>query len=228
LGGALSITELLNSSGGQPANSACFLSPLGRGGSDLSRDHNPSPHPSPYGRGSRPNSPLERGPPSEGNVDHCWYYAIVRASSLYAIGDELDQHVRRDRRLPNAHPERLQRVLDGGDHRGRGRNGADLAGALAAERIERRRRLFIQRLNSWHFGGTRQEVIGEARGERLAGRVVSHPFQHGIAEAMRHAAAYLAIDQHGIDQDPRVLQRHVVQKLDAAGVGIDLDLRDMA
>ncbi len=45
---------------------------------------------------------------------------------------------------------------------------------------------------------------------------------------MRDTAAYLAVNQHGIDEGARVLQRHVVQKLDAAGVGIDLDFRDMA
>ena len=45
------------------------------------------------------------------------------------------------RRLLDAHVERLQRVLDRIDDRGGGRDGRDLAGALGAERIERRGRL---------------------------------------------------------------------------------------
>src|SRR5260370_41003295 len=63
--------------------------------------------------------------------------ALVRPSRLHPIADQLDQLLRRDRRLGDVNAKGLQRVLDGGDHRGRGRNGADLAGAFGAERIER-------------------------------------------------------------------------------------------
>src|SRR5215467_11679899 len=50
------------------------LSPQGRGlglgGSHLSRDRNPSPHPSPYGRGSRPSLPLDHRTNANTRTDH--------------------------------------------------------------------------------------------------------------------------------------------------------------
>ena len=45
---------------------------------------------------------------------------------------------------------------------------------------------------------------------------------------MRDSAAYLALDDHRIDQDPGVLQGDVIDQLHPAGFGIDLDLGDMA
>ena len=107
--------------------------------------------------------------------------------------------MRRDRRLRNAHPERLQRVFDRGNHRGGGGNGTDLAGTLGAERIERRWRLSKERLDHRDFRGARQQIIGKARGEGLPDRIVSHPFQDCVADTVRHAATHLSFDQHGID-----------------------------
>ena len=45
---------------------------------------------------------------------------------------------------------------------------------------------------------------------------------------MRDAAAHLAVDHHRIDQGSGVLQRHVVEEPDAAGLEVDLDLGDVA
>src|SRR5262245_36983904 len=45
--------------------------------------------------------------------------------------------------------------------RGCGRNGADFACTLGAERIERRRCLFVKGFNRRDFHGARQEIIGK-------------------------------------------------------------------
>src|SRR3954463_4911339 len=122
-----------------------------------------------------------------------WYYAFVLPSRLYAIGNELDQLLRRDRCLRDADAERLQRVLDGGDDRRGGRYGADLARALGAERIERRRSFLVDRLDGGNFHGARQQIVSQCRGGRLSTLVESHPLQDRVADAMRHAAHHLAI-----------------------------------
>src|SRR6478672_7675454 len=128
------------------------------------------------------------GCPSSG-----WYYAIVRPSSLYAIGNELDQLLRRDWCLRDADPERLQGILDGGDDRRRSWDGADFARALGAERIERRRRFLVQRFDRGHFHRAGQQVVGECRGGGLSALIESHPFQDRVADAVGHAAADLAV-----------------------------------
>src|SRR5438034_7769390 len=106
--------------------------------------------------------------------------ALVRRSRLYAIADQLDQLVRRDRGLRDVHAEWLQRVLDGGDYRSRRRNRADLARALGAERIERRWRLLVERQDCRHFHRARQQVIGKGGGDGLPAFVITHPFQDRI------------------------------------------------
>src|SRR5262249_48515712 len=64
-GGAMSAMGFRLRAFGRAANSVRSLSPFGervgvRGVTELSRDLNPSPHPSPYGRGSRPSSPRQQ------------------------------------------------------------------------------------------------------------------------------------------------------------------------
>ena len=67
------------------------------------------------------------------------------AGRHYRPADQLDDLHRRQRHLADAHVERRQRILDRRDQRGGGRNGAGLADALDAERIERRGRLLVER-----------------------------------------------------------------------------------
>src|SRR5436190_2026799 len=131
----------------------------------------------------------------------CWYYALVPPSRLYAIGNELDQLLRRDRCLRDVDTERLQRVLDGGDDRRCGRDGADFARALGAERIERRRSFLVDRLDEGNFHGARQQIVRQCGGGGLSALVESHPLQDRVADAMRHATHHLAVDHHGIDQN---------------------------
>ena len=92
----------------------------------------------------------------------------------------------------------------------------------------RRRRFLIERLEGRHFGRGRQQIIGECGGDRLAGIVVAHPFEHGIADAMRNAAVDLALDDLRIDPAAGILDRDIAQDGDAAGLDVDLDLDDVA
>ena len=76
--------------------------------------------------------------------------------------------------------------------------------------------------------GARQRVVGEAAGDRLAVLVVDDVLEQRLADALHDAAMALALDQQRIDDRAEVVDHGVLHHLDTAGVGIDLDLGDMA
>ena len=59
-------------------------------------------------------------------------------------------------------------------------------------------------------------------------RVVGAAFHHRLAEALRDAAVHLALDDHRVDDVAEVVDRDELLDLHLAGVGIDLDLADVA
>ena len=58
--------------------------------------------------------------------------------------------------------------------------------------------------------------------------VIDGVLQQRLADALHDAAMQLAVDQHRIDDGAEVVDRGVLHDLDVAGVGIDLDLADVA
>ena len=60
-------------------------------------------------------------------------------------------------------------------------------------------------------------------GQRLAVRVERHLLVERGADALRGAAANLAVDDHRIDQRAAVLDHDIVEDLDIAGRRIDRD-----
>ena len=74
------------------------------------------------------------------------------------------------------------------------------------------------------FAGARQQVIGERRGQRLAGRVVGHVLEHCPADPLDHRADRLARNRDRVDDAAHVLDRDIVQDFDRAGFRIDRDL----
>ena len=58
--------------------------------------------------------------------------------------------------------------------------------------------------------------------------VVDRAFQQRLADALRDAAMHLALDDHRIDDGAEVVDRGPADDLGLAGVGIDLDLADVA
>jgi hypothetical protein len=72
------------------------------------------------------------------------------------------------------------------------------------------------------IGGTSSEpAVGERGAERLAGVAVGHLLVERGADALRHAADDLAVDDHRVEQQSAVLDHHVVEDVDRAGVGVD-------
>ncbi len=116
-----------------------------------------------------------------------------------------------------------KRVVDGiGDSRRR-RDRSALADALDAEFGVRRERLHVIDARGRHLGRTRQQVVREGRGQRLAGRVERHLFVQRRADALRKSAVNLAVDDHRIDQLAAVFDDDVIENFDVADFRIDRD-----
>src|SRR5215472_1222288 len=102
--------------------------------------------------------------------------------------------------------------LDGGDDGRRRWDGAALAGALDAERIERVRRLHVLDVAGRHVERRRQEIVLKGRRQRLRISIVLHPLEQRIADAMGDAALHLAVDDQGIDDVAAVVGDAVTQE----------------
>ena len=83
-------------------------------------------------------------------------------------------------------------------------------------------------LDRRHLVRRRRQVVGERRGEDVAGVVVDDLFEQRVADALRDAALNLAVDDHRIDQPPGILRHQEFFDPHPAGLGVDLDQRDMA
>ena len=57
--------------------------------------------------------------------------------------------------------------------------------------------------------------------------VVDDLFEQRLRDALRDAAVDLALDDHRVDDVAAVVDRDVLLQIDAAGLGVDLDHRDV-
>ncbi len=126
-----------------------------------------------------------------------------------------------ERQVVHLDAERPQRVVDGADDRGGRSDGAAFAQALDAELGVGRGRLHVRDADVRHLGGAWEEIVHQRRRERLALRAERHLLIEACADALRGAAADLAVDDHRVDQHAAVLDHDIVENLDASGLGID-------
>src|SRR5262249_60031374 len=120
------------------------------------------------------------------------------------------------------------RGAPGAAPRGGGADGTRLPAALRPERIVRARLALVA------FGdeqrqivGARHRVVHERAADDLAAAVVGATLEQRLADALGEAAVDLALDDHRIDDGADVVDAPETDDLDAAGVGIDLELADM-
>ena len=71
-------------------------------------------------------------------------------------------------------------------------------------------------------------VVHERAGDELAVLVVDRAFEQRLADALGDAAMHLALDDHRIDHRAEIVDRGPVDDLGRAGLGVDLDLADVA
>ena len=111
-----------------------------------------------------------------------------------------------------------------------GRRRADrprLADPLRAERVQRGRRLHLDRLQRRELGGGRERVADEGAGQRVAVLVVDDLLVERLRDAGRDAAVHLALRDQRVDQRAGVVDGDEPQQLDRAGLGVDLDDGDV-
>src|SRR5918992_2623193 len=114
------------------------------------------------------------------------------------LARQLPEPARLERDLQNLQAGNGQSILHGLREKSADRDGAGLARALGAERVERRSRLLVADLDARHVERRGQEEIHEGGVEELAVVVVDELLVEGIAEPLRDAAVHLAVDEQRI------------------------------
>ena len=120
--------------------------------------------------------------------------------------------------------QRPQRVVDGVHDAARRAGGAGFARALGAELAVGGRRDDVADLDVRHLRRHRHEIVGHVAVEQLAALVIEAVLEQRGADALHHAAAHLLVDQLRIDHGAAVLDAPVLEQLDEAGVGVDLEI----
>ena len=133
----------------------------------------------------------------------------------------------RRRHVDRAHAALGERVKDGIDHRRQGAGDACLAATLDAQRVGGRRHRMIADRDRRDRLRARHRVVHERSADQLARAVVEGRLHQRLADALRDAAVHLAARQHRVDQHAEVVDRGVALQRRHAGLGIDLDLRDV-
>ncbi len=105
--------------------------------------------------------------------------------------------------------ERIERMLDRADDRGRRGDHAAFPHPLHAQRIERGRRDVADQLDRRQLGRARQQVIGKIGADRLRRPIIDHPLEQCIAYAMHDTACDLALDDHRVDLPAAVADYHI-------------------
>ena len=73
----------------------------------------------------------------------------------------------------------------------------------------------------------RVQIVAEQRVLQLAVLVIVEVLVEGAADAVHGAAPHVAGERHRVDHGAAVVDRHVVQEIDLAGLGIHLHHRDV-
>ena len=118
-------------------------------------------------------------------------------------------------------PQRIDHGV--GERRDRA-GGAGLARALGAEQVGRGWNAMLVKLGAGKDVGLGHRVIHERTRQELPVLVVHAVFHQHLADALHDAAEGLPFEQHVVDHMAAVVDRDVVQDVDHAGVGVDLDL----
>src|SRR3984893_8106320 len=133
------------------------------------------------------------------------------------------------RHLEAFDPERRKRTDDGVDDRRQRADCAGLTRALGAQWIALGRHRVRGDLHVRHRVGARHAVIHEAAGQVLPRFAVVDDLLHqSLAQPLRDAAMDLALEADRVHYGTDVVDDDVADDLQRAGIGVDLNLTDMA
>ena len=120
-----------------------------------------------------------------------------------------------------------ERVDDRVHHRRRRRDRTRLPHSLHAHRIRRARRLGAVELPARELRGRRNEIADHVPGQQVAVLVVDRLLVERLRDALREPAVDLPLDDDRVHDRADVVDGDVAQQLDGAGLGVDLDDRDV-
>ena len=83
-------------------------------------------------------------------------------------------------------------------------------------------------VNSGRVLGPWQCVVHVGAGQQLAVLVIDRVLAQRLADALHDPAMRLAIDQQRVDDRAEIIDESIADDLDHAGLGVDLDLGDVA
>jgi len=132
------------------------------------------------------------------------------------------------RHVKMANAARAEGIDDGVHHRRQGTGAARLAATLGAKQIGAGGNRVEGIGDGGEVAGAGQGVVHIAAGERLARAVIMRRFQYRLADALGDAAMGLPLDQERVDHGAEIIDRAVARDADGAGLGVDLDLGDVA
>ena len=82
----------------------------------------------------------------------------------------------------------------------------------------------MEQLYFRHVIRRHQQVVGKCGGDRLRVFVKAHPFEQGVADAVRNAAENLSVNDHRVEPAAAVVHDQETQHDDPAGIDIHFHL----
>src|SRR5438105_11945568 len=138
-------------------------------------------------------------------------------------GDQVADASWIERHAAHSRPERAQRILDSVGNRGRNGQGAGLASAFDAERIDRARRGLMKDLDARHLARRRQGIVQETGCEWLAVLVEHGLLVERVAQAVGYSADDLTFDNQRIDDVPAIVSDDVAHDPHLPAIGIHVE-----
>jgi hypothetical protein len=142
--------------------------------------------------------------------------------------EPLPELLGRGRHVDMLDAQGLERVDQGVDDRSAGADGARLAAALHTHGVVLAEHLDRGEVEVRQVVGPGHAVVHEGAGDQLAVLVVDGVLEQRLADALDDAAMDLALDQHRVQDEAEIVDDGVVDDGHHAGVGVDLDLGDVA
>ena len=177
-------------------------------------------------------------PSAENEAKHFIHHQILQSSNCQSLISSLQspitiyqllltthqfpQSIRVERYLQNLKLPIPQRVLQRLREQRTDGDRARLARAFHAHRVERRERFAVRGFDARHVEAGGQVIIHERAVEQLPVFVVGEPFVKRVADALRHAAVNLPVENERIDDLAAIMRDQIFLDVDLHRLGIHL------
>ena len=80
----------------------------------------------------------------------------------------------------------------------------------------------------WVVRRGRQKIVSQGAGQQLAVLIVLQVLEKGTAQSLNDGAEDLAVESRRVDDATDIIDRHVIEKFNVSGAGVDRDVSRMA